>query len=146
MEEASLGRRRGVLRRSPLYYHFRGEMGETRLAALSLSACPWPKLDPVGFRPTSCPFGAANQVFPGRDRLAKAQASWRLLLAEPHRLAQRPAVEPDCVLDVPVVWQVATLAEIVDVRCRAAKEFRNLGHVERGPVIPRPAVWHTVGT
>ncbi len=146
MEEASLGRRRGVLRRSPLYYHFRGEMGETRLAALSLSACPWPKNRSSRISTDKLPVRRRNQVFPGRDRLAKAQASWRLLLPEPHRLAQRPAVEPDCVLDVPVVWQVATLAEIVDVRCRAAKEFRNLGHVERGPVIPRPAVWHTVGT
>jgi len=46
-------------------------------------------------------------------------------------------------LDVPVVRQLTTLTEVVDVRCRAAKELRNLGHIERCPAFPRPAAWHT---
>ena len=46
------------------------------------------------------------------------------------------ALEPDRVLDVPVVWQLTALAEVVDVCGRAAKQLGNLGHIERGAAIP----------
>ena len=67
-------------------------------------------------------------------------------LTEPERLAEGPAVEPDRVLQVPVVWQLGALAEVVDVRGRAAKKRRYLRHVERRSLIPRPPAWHTLGT
>jgi hypothetical protein len=44
----------------------------------------------------------AGCVLARAHRFAQVRKSWRLLLAESHRLAQRPAVEPDRVLQVPV--------------------------------------------
>ena len=41
--------------------------------------------------------------------------------------AQHSAVEPDRVLHIPLVWQLAALAEVVDQRSRAAEQFGNLG-------------------
>jgi hypothetical protein len=41
---------------------------------------------------------------------------------------------------------VAALAEVVDVRTRAAEQFGNLVHLERRSANSRTAAWHMLGT
>jgi len=47
------------------------------------------------------------------------------------RLPWQSAVEPDRVLRVSVVWQLAALAEVVDVCGRAAEQRSDLDNIER---------------
>lgn len=66
--------------------------------------------------------------------------------AWPKNAADELAVEPDPVVAVAHVRQLASFAQMVDVRGRAAEQRRNLNDVERKCRGFGGGAWHILGT
>jgi leucine carboxyl methyltransferase len=74
---------------------------------------------------------ASGEVFLSRRREIRCAGGPEPSRSQVQRLSWQSAVEPDRVLRVSVVWQLAALAEVVDVCGRAAEQRSDLDNIER---------------
>jgi hypothetical protein len=75
-----------------------------------------------------------------------AEAGTEPTFVSPEQAADGLAVEIDGVVDVAIVGQLALLAEMVDMRGRAAEQRCNLHDVERTSCGVAAGTWHMLGT